>query len=51
MCLILFAYRFHPEYELLLAVNRDEYYDRPTALMVLGDFQERIYHNAIGNRL
>ncbi len=33
MCLILFAYRSHPEYELLLAGNRDEYYDRPTAPM------------------
>jgi uncharacterized protein with NRDE domain len=31
MCLILFAYRFRPEYELLLAANRDEYYDRPAA--------------------
>ncbi len=31
MCLILFAYRAHPRYELLLAANRDEYYSRPTA--------------------
>ena len=30
MCLILFAYNVHPEYPLILAANRDEYYDRPT---------------------
>lgn len=31
MCLILFAYRVHPEYPLVLAANRDEYLARPTA--------------------
>lgn len=31
MCLILFAYRCHPRYELVVAANRDEYYDRATA--------------------
>ena len=31
MCLILFAYRAHPRYHLILAANRDEYYNRPTA--------------------
>lgn len=30
MCLILFAYRQHPRYRLIVAANRDEYYDRPT---------------------
>lgn len=30
MCLILFAYRCHPEYPLILAANRDEYYQRDT---------------------
>lgn len=30
MCLILFAYRQHPRYPLILAANRDEFYDRPT---------------------
>lgn len=30
MCLILFAYRVHPEYPLIVAANRDEYLDRPT---------------------
>lgn len=31
MCLILFAHNVHPEYPLLFAGNRDEFYDRPTA--------------------
>jgi uncharacterized protein with NRDE domain len=30
MCLILFAYECHPAYKLILAANRDEYYNRPT---------------------
>jgi uncharacterized protein with NRDE domain len=31
MCLIIFSYRLHPDYRLILAANRDEFYDRPTA--------------------
>lgn len=31
MCLILFAWDTHPKYQLILAANRDEFYDRPTA--------------------
>lgn len=31
MCIILFAFEIHPEYRLILASNRDEYFDRPTA--------------------
>jgi uncharacterized protein with NRDE domain len=30
MCLILFAYSTHPQYKLVLAANRDEFYARPT---------------------
>ncbi len=30
MCLITFAYKVHPKYELILAGNRDEFYGRPT---------------------
>lgn len=30
MCLILLAFKSHPRYKLILAANRDEYYDRPT---------------------
>lgn len=31
MCLILFAYKVHPSYRLVLAANRDEFFDRPSA--------------------
>lgn len=31
MCLILFAYRAHVDYDLVLASNRDEFFARPTA--------------------
>jgi len=31
MCLILFAWRAHPEYRLIVAANRDEYFRRPAA--------------------
>ncbi len=33
MCLILFAYNYHPDYRLILAANRDEFYQRPTRPM------------------
>lgn len=29
MCLIAFAYKSHPDYKLILAANRDEFYERP----------------------
>ncbi len=31
MCLIAFALNAHPDYSLILAANRDEFYERPTA--------------------
>lgn len=31
MCLILFAWQTHPRYPLIVAANRDEFHDRPTA--------------------
>lgn len=31
MCIILFAYKAHPKYNLVLAANRDEYFARPSA--------------------
>jgi uncharacterized protein with NRDE domain len=31
MCLILFAYKVHPAYPLIVAANRDEYYERPSS--------------------
>ncbi|MEQ8547811.1 MAG: NRDE family protein [Cyclobacteriaceae bacterium] len=30
MCLIVFAWKAHPDYPLILASNRDEFYNRPT---------------------
>ncbi|MCB1190696.1 MAG: NRDE family protein [Leptospiraceae bacterium] len=39
MCLILFAYKQHPKYRLIVASNRDEFYDRPT----ISAFQEDNY--------
>ena len=30
MCLILFAYKQHKDYPLIVAANRDEFFDRPT---------------------
>ncbi len=31
MCTLLFSYKNHPVYDLIMASNRDEYYTRPTA--------------------
>lgn len=31
MCLIVFAHQQHPDYPLVFAANRDEFYERPTA--------------------
>ncbi|MBC8393719.1 MAG: NRDE family protein, partial [Deltaproteobacteria bacterium] len=41
MCLILFSYDMHPDYRLILAANRDEYYIRPTKpLAIWRDFPD-----------
>ena len=37
MCLILFSYNQHPKYPLILAANRDEFLNRPTAPAALWD--------------
>ena len=37
MCLILFAYRCHPGLDLLVAANRDEFHNRPTAPLAFWD--------------
>jgi uncharacterized protein with NRDE domain len=37
MCLILFAHRVHPDYPLVVAANRDEYYRRPTVIAAFWD--------------
>lgn len=31
MCLVVFAWRAHPAYPLVVAANRDEYFERPAA--------------------
>jgi len=30
MCLVVFSYKHHPDYKLIIAANRDEFYQRPT---------------------
>jgi uncharacterized protein with NRDE domain len=37
MCLILFSYCQHPDYRLILAANRDEFYNRPTRALSYWD--------------
>ena len=37
MCLILLSYDIHPVYRVVLAANRDEYYDRPTEPLAFWD--------------
>ena len=37
MCLILFANAYHPEFKLILAANRDEFYARPTKRLAYWD--------------
>lgn len=37
MCLILFVYKGHPDYSLICAANRDEYYQRPTLALDFWD--------------
>jgi len=33
MCLLLFSYKTNPNYKLIIAANRDEFYERPTAVL------------------
>ncbi|WP_248635354.1 NRDE family protein [Desulfatibacillum aliphaticivorans] len=37
LCILLWAYRKHPDYPLILAANRDEFFNRPTASMARWD--------------
>lgn len=43
MCLIVFAWKTHPDYPLLLLANRDELYARPTAALQPWSTQPVIY--------
>lgn len=45
MCLIVFAHDLHPEYPLVFAANRDEFYARPTAA---ADFWDEAPHVLAG---
>lgn len=42
MCLVVFALNCHPEYKLVLAANRDEFLDRPTAAAGFWDDDARV---------
>jgi uncharacterized protein with NRDE domain len=42
MCLILFAWEVHPEYSLVVAANRDEYFFRPAAAAKFWDDQPAV---------
>jgi uncharacterized protein with NRDE domain len=42
MCLILFAHRCHPRYRLVMAANRDEFYERPAAPACFWDTAPKI---------
>ena len=33
MCLLVLAWQVHPRYRLIVAANRDEFHERPTAAM------------------
>jgi len=46
MCLILFAWRVHPRYRLVLAANRDEFHARPSAAAAF--WEDR--HDLLGGR-
>ncbi len=37
MCLIVFSYKIHPEFDLILGANRDEFFDRPTQVLSFWD--------------
>ncbi|PID42977.1 MAG: hypothetical protein CSB48_07765 [Proteobacteria bacterium] len=43
MCLIVFAYRYHPEFELIMAGNRDEFFHRPSRSAFFWGKDNRIY--------
>jgi len=42
MCLILFAWKSHPDYPLVVAANRDEFYERDTEGISWWDEQPHI---------
>jgi uncharacterized protein with NRDE domain len=47
MCLVLLALDSHPEYSLIVAANRDEFYDRPTTPATFWADTPRFWPDAI----
>ncbi|HBA89409.1 MAG TPA: hypothetical protein DCZ75_15925 [Geobacter sp.] len=43
MCTLVMAYRAHPRYRLVLAANRDEFYQRPTAAAAYWDDAPQLF--------
>jgi uncharacterized protein with NRDE domain len=43
MCLCVFSYQTHPQYQLILATNRDEFYERPSAPANFWDDEPEIF--------
>ena len=43
MCLIVFAWDCHPKYKLIVAANRDEFYERPTSQAQFWDDKPMIF--------
>lgn len=43
MCIILFSYKTHPDYKLVLISNRDEFYNRPTSQLSKWNNETEIY--------
>jgi uncharacterized protein with NRDE domain len=42
MCLVVFAWKSHPRYRLVLAANRDEFHDRPAAPLAWWNDEPRV---------
>ena len=42
MCLILLSYDSHPVFKLVIAANRDEFYNRPTAPLEVWENEPRV---------
>jgi len=42
MCLLLFSYKLHPNYRLVIAANRDEFFERPTRRLDFWDDMPQI---------
>ena len=50
MCLVLLGYRSHPQYPLILAANRDEFFNRPTLPAAFWDDAPLLFAGRDGRR-